>query len=75
MIFPKAGMKIAAPAIVKKLTHVITVPEMAIGKKLLAWEYITIPKALKKPMRKKMKPYHKGLSILKIPIKGNRLTV
>jgi hypothetical protein len=38
MIFPKAGMNTAAPAMVKKLTHVITVPEIAMGKRLLAWE-------------------------------------
>jgi len=73
MILPKAGMKIAAPAMVKKLTNAITVPEMVIGKSSLAWEYTTIPNAPKKPIKKKVRPYQKGSRIFITPIRGKRL--
>lgn len=36
MTFPRKGMNMAAPAIVKKLTYVITVPEIEGGKVSLA---------------------------------------
>lgn len=68
-----AGMKIAAPAILKKLIHDVTVPEIVMGKSSLAWERITIPNALKKPREKKMKPYQIGFWTSTIPIRRKRL--
>jgi hypothetical protein len=53
-------MKMAAPAMLKKLTQAVTVPEIAIGKSSLIWEKATIPKLEKKPMKKKIKAYQKG---------------
>ena len=62
--FPRRGIKIAPPAMVKKLTKVVTVPEIETGKRSLAWEKTSSPKLVKKPMKKKMMLNHL-LSFLK----------
>ena len=75
MTFPNAGMNMAPPAIVKKLSHAIAVPDIVIGKTSLIQEKTTIPKLAKKPIKKRMKPYQKGLWILITPTKQKRLSV
>lgn len=65
-------MRTAAPAMLKKLTNVIAVPETAMGKSSLAWGKVNIPKPLKNPMKKKMRPYQKGLWIFRTPTRRKR---
>ena len=52
MIFPRAGMKTAAPAIVKKLTQVITVPEMVTGKRSFGMGVDQHPKGIEETHEK-----------------------
>jgi hypothetical protein len=68
-------MKMAAPAMLKKLTQAVTVPEMAIGKSSFTCEKTTIPKLEKKPMKKKIKAYQEEFWISIIPTKGRRVSV
>ena len=68
-------MKMAAPAMLKKLTQAVTVPEMVIGKSSLICGKTTIPKLEKKPMKKKIKAYQEEFRISTIPTKGRRASV
>jgi len=68
-------MKMAAPAMLKKLTQAITVPEMVTGKSSLMCEKASIPKLEKKPMKKKIKAYQEGFWVSTTPTKGRRVNV
>ncbi len=67
-------MKTAAPAILKKLTQAMTVPEMAMGKSSLICEKVNIPKLEKKPMKNKMTAYQKSFWISTAPTRGRRVS-